>query len=119
MWTVFDITDSRLHAVFTSPLSPLDTQHSHSHTHTGVYMQADTAPHVVRQTEIADPSPAVPINPSLSEDAPLGLGTVITLLHLLHLQPSLKDMNTFPKGAGWHLQPFKWSSWVQALFHTI
>ncbi|KAI4828478.1 hypothetical protein KUCAC02_022564, partial [Chaenocephalus aceratus] len=53
------------------------------------------------------------INPSLSEAAQPGLGTVITQLHLLHRQPSLYG-NSFPEDAGWRLQPFKWSSGDQA-----
>ncbi|KAI9547744.1 hypothetical protein NQZ68_015010 [Dissostichus eleginoides] len=69
--------------------------------------------HVFRRTEIAAPSSAELINPSLSEAAQPGLGTVITQLHLLHPQPSLYG-NTFPEDAGWRLQPFKWSSWDQA-----
>lgn len=64
------------------------THISHTYTRVRVYAARHRAPHVVRQTEIAAPSPAVLINPSLSEAALPRRGTVITSLHLLHPQPS-------------------------------
>ncbi len=79
------------------PFSPLSTR-SHAYTKVcPVYAARHTVPHVVRQTEIAAPSPAVLINPRLSEAALLRLGAVITSLHLLRPQPPLQHLNTFPK----------------------
>lgn len=116
---VRDVWHNRLQSCF-HPFHPWTHTLSHIHTHThrgGVrYTKPDTrAPHVVRQTEIAAPSPAVLINPSLSEAAPLRPGAVITSLHLLHLQPSPLRYELIHKG--W--QPFRWPSWVQASIQQV
>lgn len=61
--------------------------HTHSCTQEAGAPNMDRTPHVVGQTEIAAPTPAVLISPSLAVAAPLRLRTVITSLRLLHLQP--------------------------------
>lgn len=90
MWNVY-----RRQPVLFSPLSPLDTL---TLTQRCVDVARRRAPHVVRQTEIAAPSPAALINPSLSEAVLLGLGTVITSLHLLLPQPSVQRCERAPEG---------------------
>lgn len=104
----FDIVDFLLHSGLFSSLSPLGHTPSDTHRKLVHHTCGQAQGTACGQTEIAAPSPAVPINPSLLTTALLRLCTVITLLHLLHLPPLRYERIV----KEW--QPFKWSSCMQA-----